>query len=193
MPSSRGGRILRGVSLGVRLALGLALSATALFIAPLARGRLPAGRLVPSVFFVAKSENRNQVHYGIALDDACAPVGDHPVFAYWRMLARGPSATEPLLWREVPAYGVAQQRATTVDGGGRVTLTLSALPRRPIVVDTHAGGDGCVATATTEIGNAPARLSNVYVKLRWPFGVDYLLLTGRSSSDGRTVRERVTP
>ncbi|HTB75350.1 MAG TPA: hypothetical protein VK762_19000, partial [Polyangiaceae bacterium] len=43
-------------------------------------GPEPAERGVRSVFFVAKSENRNEVHYGIALDPACGPVGASPVF-----------------------------------------------------------------------------------------------------------------
>jgi hypothetical protein len=40
---------------------------------------------VRSVFFIAKSQNRNQVHYGIRLDRECNPIGTRPVFAYWRM------------------------------------------------------------------------------------------------------------
>jgi hypothetical protein len=150
-------------------------------------------RDIGSVFFVAKSENRNQVHYGLHLDEACSPSGRAPVFAYWRMLEHGPLATEPLLAHEVPAYGVAEQRVLARDqGGGRVAVTLRALPARTIVVASQAQGEVCRADATTSIGGAPAALTSVYAKLGWPFGVDYLVLSGRGL-DGREVRERIVP
>jgi len=149
---------------------------------------------VPSVFFVAKSENRNQVHYGVHLDASCAPVGDAPVYAYWRVFERGPAATEPLLPREIRAYGFAGERVIARDGqGGTVVVTLAALPARPIVVETRASGGACVATATMAIGGVAAVLGSVFLQLRWPFGVDSLTLTGRSQADGRVVRERVVP
>jgi uncharacterized protein DUF4833 len=145
---------------------------------------------VGSVFFIGKSENKNQVHYGIHLDQACAPVGDAPVFAYWRMLEQGPLATEPLLAREVPAYGFVARRPASRDSrGGRVVVTLNALPARPIAIDSTASGDTCTAKAKTAIGGVLASLTSVFVQLRWPFGVEYIVLSGRA--DGSVVRERV--
>ena len=76
---------------------------------------------------------------------------------------------------------------------GRVLVRLRALPSRPIAVETGRRDDGCVATATTTIGGRSATLESVFVKLRWPFGVDHLVLVGRSVADGRTVQERVSP
>ena len=150
------------------------------------------GRSVRSVFFVAKSENRNQVHYGVALDGSCTPVGAAPVFAYWRMRERGPLATEPLLSREVPAYGVAEpQQVERGEMGGRVIFRLNALPRRAIAIDAAADGPACIATARAVIGGTAAALTSVFVQLRWPFGVDYLELSGRAIQDGRVVRERL--
>src|SRR5690349_12341225 len=145
------------------------------------------------MFFIAKSENKNQVHYGIRLDEACAPAEESPVFAYWRMLERGPFATEPLLAREVPAYGLTKQRAQRNSVGGHVVVTLSALPRRPIDIDLAANQGTCTAAARTAISGAPSTLISVFAQLRWPFGVDYLVLTGRALADGRVVRERVSP
>jgi hypothetical protein len=157
-----------------------------------------------SLFFIAKSENRNQVHYGIHLDRACAPVGAAPVFAYWRMLEHGPDAIEPLLPREFGAYGFGQQRVMARDPqGGRVSITLAALASRPIVVESHRVShtepyapsgevaDACASSATTAIAGVEATLNSVYVQLRWPFGVDSLTLSGRSVSAGRPVRERI--
>jgi hypothetical protein len=165
-------------------------------LAPLPRIASGQGRLhdVASVFFVAKSENRNQVHYGVHLDEACAPVGRAPVFAYWRMLEHGPLATEALLPLEAPAYGVAEQRVLAHGPtGGQVAVSLRALPARTIVITTRSQGDSCVAGATTTIGGTPAALASVYAQLSWPFGVAYLTLAGRELSDGREVREQVVP
>jgi hypothetical protein len=167
-------------------------------LAPIARsaGTAGADRVASSVFFVAKSENRNQVHYGVALDANCAPAGTSPVFAYWRMHERGPLATEPLLDREVPAYGVAWQHVVDRgDRGGRVVLGLNALPGRAIAIDSEVDPTpdrtGCTATARAMIDGTAASLTSVFVQLRWPFGVDYLLLSGRAATDGRPVQERL--
>ncbi len=156
--------------------------------------RSDGGGVVSSAFFIAKSENRNQVHYGVRVDAACSPVGAAPVFAYWRMLEQGPTATEPLLSREVPAYGLADQRVVERGaGGGRATVRLRALGNRSIDVVTTAHDGGCVATATTTIGGQPAALASVYAQLKWPWGVDHLVLSGRALSDGHEVRERLEP
>jgi hypothetical protein len=175
----------------VRLGAALLTACVAGSAAGVARGESGA-RDVASVFFVAKSENRNQVHYGIHVDAACVPAGGAPVFAYWRMLEHGPRATEPLLDREVPAYGLSEQRVIEKrPDGGRTLLQLRALGDRIIEIDTTSRDGACVATATTSIGGVPAVLSNVFAQLRWPFGVDYLLIAGRATLDGRVVRERV--
>ena len=145
---------------------------------------------IHSVFFIAKSENKNQVHYGIRLDEACAPAGNAPVWAYWRMLERGPFEIEPILAREVPAYGFVQSTVSRDRQGGRVVLTLNALPKRPIAIDSSPGGAACVAAAKTTIGGAPASLTSVFVQLRWPAGIEYIMLWGRAA-DGLVVHERV--
>ena len=176
------------------LALGLlavALGATVAQARGVEPARTPRTFGVPSLFFVAKSENRNQVHYGLRLDDSCAPAGGAPVFAYWRMFERGPLATEPLLPREVPAYGVAAQRAEQdKEGAWRVVVTLNALPARPILVDSRGDARGCSAKARTSIHGVLSLLTSVYVQLRWPFGVQSMLLSGQGP-DGLAVRERI--
>ncbi len=166
----------------------------ALALAARVAGGDPAGAAVSSVFFVAKSENKNQVHYGVRLDASCAPAGSQPVFAYWRMLEHGPTATEPLLSREQGAYGIAEQHVLErSQEGGRVLVRLGALPDRPIAVETSRRDGVCHADATMVIGGSRASLTRVFAQLRWPFGVDYLELSGRSLSDGRVVRERLSP
>jgi hypothetical protein len=180
--------VLRPLPLGSAALWCVALAS----IAAMARGD-GAGHDVASVFHVSKSENKNQVHYGIHLDGECAPVGPEPVFAYWRMVEHGPTATEPLLSREVRAYGFASQRVLERGPtGGRVVLTLHALPGRPIVVSSYPAADGsCAAVAVTTIDRAPATLSSVFVQLRWPFGVSYLRIAGHAVVDGRPLEETV--
>jgi hypothetical protein len=155
----------------------------------------PAGKAVRSVFFIGKSENRNEVHYGVALDAGCAPQGPSPVFAYWRMREHGPLATEPLLSREIQVYGVAEpQQVERAAQGGRVVFRLNALPKRMIAIDARPDPSGnCTATARVVIGGVPSSLANIFVQLRWPFGIDGITLTGRAESDGRLVRERMAP
>ena len=147
-----------------------------------------------ALFFVSKSENRNQVAYEVRLDESCRLVGDAPVFAYWRMLELGPTRTEPLLPIEAPAYGIARQEVLERGSlGGAVRIALRALPDREILVRSAATETGCVATATTRIHDARARLVNVHARISWPFGVASLLMTGWAESDGRLVREAIRP
>lgn len=149
---------------------------------------------VSTVFFVAKSENKNQVHYGIHLDDTCAPVGDAPVYAYWQMLERGPSSFEPLLPREVRAYGIAEQRVLErTPHYSRTRVVLEALRSRPIVVESYSYGTRCVARAVLPVAGVPAVLADVFIQLRWPFGVAYLSVNAHSLDDGALLRERVEP
>jgi hypothetical protein len=167
-------------------------------LAPIA-GRARAGsagtqaRSVRSVFLVAKSENRNEVHYGVSLDESCAPAGGAPVFAYWQMRERGPLSTEPLLRFEQPAYGLGTQAIVSRSTrGGRVVVTLNAVPHRAIAIDSSAEDDGCHAEARATIEGVSATLTRVFVQLSWPFGVDHVLIEGRTDA-GKGVRERLSP
>jgi hypothetical protein len=145
---------------------------------------------VPSVFFIARSANKNQVHYGVRLDAACNPVGSQPVFGYWRMLERQDSI-EPILPMEEPAYGLYDKqeihknpRSTTI------RVALRSFRERPLVVSIVRGESGCEASATTTIAGTEALLHFIYVKIKWPFGVDHLLVRG-TTRDGRRVEETI--
>jgi hypothetical protein len=145
------------------------------------------------IFSIAKSENKNQVVYFVNVDADCAPASGAPIFAYWRMLEKGPSATAPLLAREVDAYGAASQAIVEhTDGGGKLRLVLRALPDRPILVETTRGGDGaCRVLATVTVAGTPAHLFNVYARVKWLFGVDYLLLRAWSLDGSRVITEKI--
>jgi len=142
---------------------------------------------IESALSIAKSSNKNQVHYAVQVDDACAPTGAAPVHPYWRMLEKSADATEPLARSEERAFGVEKQ---DVDHDS-IRMVLRALPARPITIHTTRASDGsCSATASTTINGVSARIANVYVKIKL-FGVDYVQLTG-VADDGSVVKERLS-
>lgn len=146
-----------------------------------------------SVFSVSKSENRNQVHYGLRLDPECRPRGRRPVFAYWRMREEGPRAIEPLLERERPVYGPSPGQTVVRDTeSGTVRLTLRALPDRPIAVESARREGRCTVQARTIIGGHRAVLHRVHAVLSF-LGVDHLVVVGQRVTDGLRVTERLTP
>jgi hypothetical protein len=143
---------------------------------------------IPSAFLIAKSGNKNQVHYAVDVTESCAPRGSSPVRPYWLMLERGPDATEPLQDGEQRAFGI--QRQDVADD--KITVALRGLPSRVITVRTFRTADGkCASTTSTTIAGAPARLANIYVRQKL-FGIDYVQFTGWAT-DGAIVRERVSP
>ncbi len=166
-----------------------------LLAAPILVGTRADADVPPRVlllFSISKSENKNQVQYAVHVDEACQPTGAAPVFAYWRMLERGPTVTEPLLAHELDAYGIASQAPTRSPEGGVIRLVLRAVRSRPIAVEVSRTPSGeCQALSTVPIQGAPSHLYNVHAKLKWPFGVEYLLLQGWSLDGTRVVKERL--
>ncbi|MBZ4330322.1 DUF4833 domain-containing protein [Corallococcus interemptor] len=171
---------------GLRNLTAVALTTVAT-LASAAGAPLPA----QSAFFLSRSENRNQVHYALRLDEACRPVGTHPVQVYWRMLERGPSEVEELLGVEQPVYGLEDpQQVEATDNGWRVRVRLRAFPSRPIDI-TAARVDGqCRLQAWTKLGDSVSRLEHVFVKTSWPFSVDFVRLDG-VGPDGQPVHELI--
>jgi hypothetical protein len=147
----------------------------------------------PVVLRVTKSENRNEVHYRVRVDERCVPVGDRPVEAYWVMRERG-GGTEPLLTHEERAYGLGPQQVRVVrEGRAEVRVALRALPERPLRVVIVARDGGCAAGAfTTVAGLADAQLDRVHVATAMLGVVDHVALHGHTS-DGRTLVERLAP
>jgi hypothetical protein len=88
-------------------AFGLAVLTSAAWSPQAASASQPAE--LPSAIVIAKSSNRNEVHYAVRVDDACAPYGPAPVRPYWRMLERGPKATEALRENELRVLGLQYQ------------------------------------------------------------------------------------
>lgn len=146
---------------------------------------------VAMLFSISKSENKNEVVYAVHLDEHCAPDGDTPVFAFWRMHEKGPAVIEPLLDREQRAYGVASEQVLARGpDGGSVAIVLRALPGRRVVVKTQTQNKICQAWSTISIGGTDAHLYNVYVKLK-PLGVDHILLSGWAGDGTHVVHETI--
>lgn len=147
---------------------------------------------VHSVFHVEKSENQNQVHYGVHVDAACRPNGKNPVFAYWRRLRRGERFDEPLNGPGTRVYGAStDQKVEPAAQGGLVEMYVRALKRVPIHVRVDKGKDGCSAIATATIEGENARLSHAFVQLRsMGFGVRYVEVVGLRERDGARVSQQ---
>ena len=171
---------------------GLAALAFLSLLAGAAGADPPSATRALPIFSISKSENKNQVQYAIRVDDHCQPVAGAPVFAYWRMLEKGPTVTEPLLAHEQDGYGIASQVTTQTPGGASVHLVLRAVRGRSIAVDvTRTASGTCRALATVAILGTPAHLFDVYAKLKWPFGVESLLLQGWSLDGTRVIEEKL--
>ena len=178
---------LPGICLALLLGQGPAFAEPAVKATPPARA-VPA-RTTDSAFFIARSTNRNQVHYGVHVDEACRPKGTQPVHAYWRMLEKGEKNVEPLLGREGPAYGLGDtQQVEATPSGWRIHVRLRAWPDRSINVDVFRENGRCAARAWTQMEGRAAQIDRIFVKTSWPAGVDYVLLSG-TGEDGRSAQE----
>jgi hypothetical protein len=147
---------------------------------------------IDSVFHIAKSENRNQVHYAIDVDERCRPRGKAPVRGYWREYEEGPRVRDTLRDHQQRAYGLTAPRAITIaDDGGDVRVSLRALRERPLRVVTFREADRCRARTFTPINKQPAILTSIYVELGFLYSIDYILLRGVRVSDGKPIEERI--
>jgi len=143
---------------------------------------------IPSVFFVAKSQNQNQVPYGVQLDERCRSTGHRPVVSYWRMLEEGRGIFEPLTKRERSYFGIAWQDPEPRSEGGTIELAVRGLKRHLRIV-VESTEKGCRARALTRIGAAAAVLDKVWAQIGF-FRLSYVDLIGHLL-DGERVRERI--
>lgn len=144
---------------------------------------------VRSMFHISKSQNQNEVHYGLRLNAACIPVGESPVFAYWRELEEGPDRISELLDREQAPYGVAPgQVVATTRGKPHVDFRLRPFPERSLIALPKRQGRRCVASVITNIADRPAVLESIHVALGFLWQVDSLTITGHAT-DGTPLRE----
>jgi hypothetical protein len=143
---------------------------------------------LPSVLVVTKSDNRNELHYGVLMNQACAPAVSDAIRPYWLMRERGPHVTETLSNRERDRLGVTHQ---DVDGQ-QIRFFLAGMPARAFVAHVARDTTGsCTSWVDTTVAGLPARVVGVHAKLRF-FGIDYVQITGRTP-DGKLVQERISP
>jgi hypothetical protein len=155
-------------------------------------GAAPAAAATPdSVFHIDRNKNRNQVHYGVHVDDRCHPVGAEPVYNYWLRREEDPPIVRPLKYIQQAAYGFQKQN---VEADGRIEVRLRALPDRQLVVRITSVGGACKAETFMTINGKQAYLDKVFVFAEEGIllpNVRYIELFGRSN-DGLAVYEKIT-
>jgi hypothetical protein len=141
---------------------------------------------IRSVFYISKSENRNQVHYGIHVDQLCRPDGAHPIFVYWREFEKGPHVVSSLLDREQSGYGIREQHVQILAStAGRVRLTIEALPDKTISVESYRDENNrCTARAVVEIKRERCILRSIYVNVGILYSVDKITILSEALSEG---------
>lgn len=145
---------------------------------------------IRTLFFIGKSDDRDEVHYGIHLDKDCMPIGNEPVYVYWQQIEQGPNVTEDLNFLDRTVYGVKSQSVTKRSPEeSRVVMTLRATSDRSITVVTKKQEGQCVADSIAMIGGVPARLDRVFVHVAGWLSVDWIDIKGTVS--GRPIVERV--
>jgi hypothetical protein len=149
-----------------------------------------------TLFFIAKSDDRNRVDYGMRLDSRCAPYGDEPVFPYWREFEPPPPVrTHPMGAFAKMGYGISTQRVVQrTAAGGETTMKLKQVGRM-ISITTSRGANGrCSAVVRTKIANLQtADLISIFVKLAGPLSVSYIDIKGRNPATAKPIEERVKP
>ena len=118
---------------------------------------------VNSIFFVTKSDNGNQVHYGVQVNQDCSLVKSKPAYPYWK-LENG--RLEGLLSMEVPVFGIASQSVS----GSDVVMEINGFRQRgidkPIMIRSVPGeNQGCQIAAFTTINGEAAYLSRIHIDL----------------------------
>ena len=148
---------------------------------------------VRSVFHVAKSENKNQVHYALHLDAQCKPMGKRPVFAYWQRLREGKRVDDQLTGLGTTVYGASDEQTIIArsQGATGVEMFVKALKAVRINIEVQKTPQGCRAVPYVTILKQRARLSHAFLQLgAWGLTVKYVDVVGFRVSDGKRIAER---
>lgn len=148
---------------------------------------------IVTTFFISKSDDKNHVDYGMRLDENCAPVGDDPVFPYWREFEKAPPVrTHGLSLLDKIPYGISSQKTLKRGAtGAEHVITLKQLPN-PIYITTKKETDGrCSALTRATVGGSMAQLRSVFAKLAGFASVDYIDLFGADLTTGAAITERI--
>jgi hypothetical protein len=189
--------LLRNAAVFVSRLLGLLLVAATLTGSPRsARASEPrfSANDLETLFFISKSDDRNRVDYGMRLDDHCAPVGEEPVFPYWREFEPPPPVrTKPMGAFSKIGYGISTQRVLRrTDASSEHAIKLNKVDRVIYITTTRNASGRCSALVRTKIAGVEyAELASVYVKLSGPLSVSYIDIKGKDLATGRHIEERL--
>lgn len=151
---------------------------------------------IQTVFYIAKSNDKDRVDYGMRLDQYCAPIGDNAIFPYWRELQHAPPVrSHKISFLQYAAYGFSEQRVLSKSHtGGKYLVQLKQVDR-PILVVTKQDADGhCMATAYSRVqGVKSARLDYIFAKVAGLMSVDYVDVHGTDTKTGKVLMERMAP
>jgi hypothetical protein len=116
-----------------------------------------------SIFFISKSDNDNQVHYGVQTNADCSLKSSKPVYPYWKLES---GRLERLLSIEVPAFGIASQSVS----GNEVVMDVNGFKGRgiskPITIrSTRLKSQECQISAFTKINGEATQLLLVHIDL----------------------------
>ena len=144
---------------------------------------------VQTVFVIGKSDDGNQMQYGIHLTHQCLLEGKEPVYRYWRELDKGPNALVAPTWFDGFGYGIERQtvRADKLS----VSMTIKPAPTRLIEIVARKEGEKCQATAYTAISGKKAELKMIFIQLSGPLSVSAITIRGVDLTSGEAVSERI--
>jgi hypothetical protein len=148
---------------------------------------------IRTTFFISKSDDRNRVDYAMRLDASCAPYGEAPVFAYWRIFeGSSPVGLKELSFMDRIPYGISSQQVSSRSAtGGELSLRLKQLDRL-IQITTKKTADGrCSVLTRTAVNGVQAQLVSVFAKLAGFASVDYIDVFGKDLGSGAAVTERI--
>jgi hypothetical protein len=140
---------------------------------------------VKTVFAIGKSDDGNQVQYALRLNKECQPVGNDPVFGYWREYDRHERLL-PMSFLDGFGYGISKQKVR----GSHVTITIKPAAKREIELVASQGPEGsCHAEAFTDVNGHRVRLTLIFLTLSGPFSVSKVELRGTDAESGAEVSE----
>ena len=128
------------------------------------------------------------------LDYHCAPVGDEPVFPYWRELEPPPPVrTKAMGAFSKLGYGISTQRVLRrAETGSDHAIKLKQVDRVIYITTTKNASGHCSALVRTKIAGVEyAELTSVYIKLSGPLSVSYIDIKGKNLATGQHIEERV--
>ncbi|MGC4087604.1 MAG: DUF4833 domain-containing protein [Polyangiaceae bacterium] len=142
-----------------------------------------------ALFVIARSKNKNALHYHARVDKSGNLDPNQPVSAHWLMLAEDGRREGLTFLERRLAYGWS----TSLDATGTLSLRLRAFPARVLRV---VRGERGRFEARLNIARQPARLERLFVatdESALTPSVRYVDIEGFALSDARRLIERVTP